>query len=67
MFTVDQAVRGEMDDAVTTQFAACDKLAVGLEASDFERRNPGRKLRDKFSLVVGKYEAIEAVAMKAPN
>src|SRR6185503_11468681 len=36
MFAVDQAVCGEMDDAVPAKLAACDKLAAGLEARGFE-------------------------------
>src|SRR5262247_4141311 len=67
MFAVDQAVSGEVDDAVLAQLSACGKLTVSFKACGFERRAFGRKPRDEFGLLVGKNEAAEAVTMKAPS
>src|SRR5262245_35779802 len=67
MFTVDQAVSGEMNDAVLAQLSACGELTVSFEACGFERRTFWRKPRDEFGFLVGKNEAAEAVTMKAPS
>src|SRR5262245_47726972 len=67
MFAVDQAVSGEMDDAVLAQLSACGKPMVSCKACGFERRSFWRKPGDEFGLLIGKNEAAEAVAMKAPS